>query len=108
MCFASSSGECEQVLVGHSGGIVWAVSRSSDGRYVFSASANGTVKIWEVTIRKYDQTLSGHEGPAVLTVSVASDSSKVMTGGSDNSLIEWDSAVERSAIVLDGHNKPIW
>jgi len=86
-----SSGRCIQILKGHSA-YVRAVSWSSDGSRICSASDDHTVRVWDVSSEQSLQTLKGHSSD-VRAVSWSSDGSRVCSGSNDNTVrvgsVEW-------------------
>jgi len=64
-------------LEGHTGS-VWSVSFAPDGQTLASASADGTVKLWDTSGREL-QTLEGHTG-SVWSVSFAPDGQTLASG----------------------------
>jgi WD40 repeat protein len=59
-----------------------------DGRYIASASSDGTVQIWEAMTGRLVFTYRGHLG-AVNTVSWSSNGNSIATGGEDQTVQVW-------------------
>ena len=66
-----------------------AVSWSPDGRYIATASNDGSSKVWDGRTGRLRFTLSGHKG-LVLNVDWSPDSARVITGGSDGTALLWE------------------
>jgi hypothetical protein len=71
-------------------GSVQAVSWSPDGRHLATASADGTVLVWNpTTATTAGPPLTGHTG-WVLAVAWSSDGARLATGGADQIVRIWD------------------
>jgi WD40 repeat protein len=92
-------------LVGHKGAIT-SVSFSPDkeGKYILTASADETARIWNVSSEKPDliTELHGHVGP-VSTANFSPDGARVVTSGFDSTAQVWDVSSGRNLAVLRGH-----
>jgi RNA polymerase sigma factor (sigma-70 family) len=75
-------------LEGHKGE-VWGVTFSRDGKRLATASADGTVKLWDTATGKNLLTLEGHDG-AVNGVAFAPDGKTLATAGEDRTVRIWD------------------
>lgn len=79
-------------LTGHTAGVT-SIEFSPDGRYLLSASGNGTAKLWKTDTWTVFKTLIGHEG-AVLYSAFSPDSSLIVTGGADRTIRLWNMEYE--------------
>jgi uncharacterized protein with WD repeat len=77
-----------KTLKGHKGEI-FAVTFSTCGRYLFSASADGSVKIWDVEKSSCIKTFKGHKG-AIYSLSLHPKGRYFATAGEDKLIRIWD------------------
>ncbi|KAH6853398.1 WD40-repeat-containing domain protein [Chaetomium sp. MPI-CAGE-AT-0009] len=75
-------------LQGHTGAVSQ-VRISPDGRWIASASADGTAKIWDATTGAHLETLVGHMA-GVSCLAWAPDSNTLATGSDDKAIRLWD------------------
>jgi WD40 repeat protein len=73
---------------GHQAG-VWCAAFSPDGRYVLSASLDGTVRLWEVATGKQVRPFIGHAGDVRRTV-FAPGGRRALSAGMDGTVRLWD------------------
>ena len=85
---------------------VYGVDYSLSGRYVASASADHTARLWIVgmTPSLYGQSteLKGHTAP-VLTVRFSPNEERLITASEDGTARIWSALGEEARLVLDGH-----
>jgi WD40 repeat protein/serine/threonine protein kinase len=84
------------------GSVVW----SPEGGHLATASADGTVKIWDAATGKEVRTLSGHTQP-VNSVDWCPDALSLATASSDGTVKIWDVAAGRVVRTLSGHGKNV-
>src|SRR5262249_336681 len=75
-------------LKGHTSYVTSAIF-SPDGRHIISGSADGTVRIWDVTNGNVLRTLEGHKD-TVTSVAVSLDGSRILSGSWAGMVILWD------------------
>jgi hypothetical protein len=88
-------------LDGHTGP-VYAVAVSPDGHTVISASADGSLRLWNAKTGKELKRLDGHSG-RVWTVAFAPDGRRVASGGFDKTIRLWDVTTGREIRRFIGH-----
>ncbi|MEK7263465.1 MAG: WD40 repeat domain-containing protein, partial [Bacteroidota bacterium] len=62
---------------------------SKDGKYIFSASNDKSVKMWDANDGSLKQTFAGHNG-AVMTIAISSDGRFLVSGSADSSVRVWN------------------
>jgi tRNA A-37 threonylcarbamoyl transferase component Bud32 len=87
-------------LRGHAGPVN-GVAFSPDGTRLASASADGSVRVWDRQAHREMLTLRGHEG-AVLAVAFSPDGGRIASGGADHTARLWDRE-GHEVLTLRGH-----
>ncbi|KAF9879030.1 WD domain-containing protein [Colletotrichum karsti] len=93
--------EQTRVLGGHAGRPVSQVRISPDGRWIASASADGTVKVWDAETGRHMDTLVGHMA-GVSCVAWSPDSGTLATGSDDKAIRLWDRVTGRPKATAKG------
>jgi hypothetical protein len=75
---------------------------TADGRRVVSASADHTLKIWDLATGRALATLEGH-ADRVTGCAVTTDGQRVVSASADKTLKVWDLATGRAVATLEGH-----
>jgi len=94
----------ERTLRGHSLNVT-AVAVTPDGRRAVSASADHTLKVWDLATGAAERTLRGHSA-RVLAVAVTPDGRQAVSASDDHTLKVWDLATGAAERTLRGH--PAW
>jgi COMPASS component SWD3 len=91
-------------LHGHRKGISM-VRFSPDNRWIASASADGTIKIWDSVTGKHMRTLNGHLA-GISTIAWSPDSNTIASGSDDKAIRLWHRETGRpySAALMGHHN----
>jgi len=88
-------------LEGHSNS-VRAVVLSADGKGAVSASADGTLKVWDVETGQEKRTLKGHS-ESVNAQALSADGKAALSISADGTLKVWDVETGRERRTLRGH-----
>ena len=92
-------------LIGHTT-YVLACAVAMDGRRVISASADKTLKVWDLASGRIIATLEGHAGN-VNACAVTPNGQHAVSASSDKTLKVWDLATGRAIATLEGHAKKV-
>ncbi len=92
------------MLEGHKGRI-WSVAFSPDGKWIASASWDGTIGLWQPNGRNI-RFLRGHNG-LVWYVAFSRDGRTLASSGDDATIKLWNLASMQEAATLHGHDGPV-
>jgi WD40 repeat protein len=93
-------------LEGHTSA-VYSMVLSSDGTTLASASADRTVKLWDIETGAERHTLKGHTG-AVTHVVLSADGKTLASASDDNTVKLWDTETGAERHTLKGHSSTVW
>lgn len=79
-------------LSGH-GASISSIASSPDGRYLATASADGTAQVWDAATGTLVSTLGGNGSPGLLSVQFAPDSRLVLTVDDQGFVRVWDAGI---------------
>ena len=85
-------GRPKKLMTGHSH-FVSEVKLTSDSRFAFSASWDGSVRLWNVANGRTISKLIGHNRD-VLSVALSADDRQIITGGLDKNIKIWNTRSE--------------
>lgn len=97
---------CLMTLVGHTDEVL-DCAFSPDGTRVVSASADGTLKLWDVQTGVELATFTGHS-KAVSACAFSPNGTRVLSASWDGSLRLWDAAAGSEIAVLCGHPSGVY
>jgi len=98
-------GPLRQTLVGHTGWVASVVALPNDG-YALSASADHTLRLWDLASGETLRTLEGHTD-WVLAVTALADARRALSGSADKTLRLWDLETKETVRTLKGHTGPV-
>ncbi|WP_433936853.1 TIR domain-containing protein [Sorangium cellulosum] len=90
----------ERTLYGHTGGVN-TCAISPDGQRIVSASADGTLKIWDLATGKLLSTLEGHSG-GVTACALSPDGQCIVSASGDTTLKVWNSSTGKCLGTVRG------
>ena len=93
------------MLEGHNKALIIRVAFSPDGKWIASASWDGTIGLWQPNGRNI-RFLRGHNG-AVWGVAFSRDGRTLASGANDGTIKLWNLASMQEAATLHGHDGPV-
>lgn len=101
----SNWNQCIRTLEGHYGGVT-SVAFSPNSSLIASASADETIRLWDVNTGKCIDVFDGHN-ETVSSVAFSHDSLSVLSGSHDKTIRLWCIDTGECVQTLEGHNYPI-
>ncbi|NVM54939.1 MAG: HEAT repeat domain-containing protein, partial [Candidatus Helarchaeota archaeon] len=84
---------------------ITSIAISSDGKYIFTNSGDGTIKVWELETGNHVRT---YEVGPIIDLMVISPDGEFILGITKNNLIQiWELSTGRSIQILKGHQEGI-
>jgi small GTP-binding protein len=81
---------------------VWGVTVTPGGKRAVSASADGTLKVWDLSSGKNTATFKGHKG-RVNSVAVTPDGKRAVSASADGTLKVWELQTKECRATWEGH-----
>jgi len=94
-----------RTLEGHSS-FVSGVAVTPDGKFAVSASADKTLKVWDLDSGRALRTLKGHSDD-VTGVAVTPDGRRAVSASEDRTLKVWDLDTGQALLTLEGHSDQV-
>ena len=91
-----------RVLKGHQSTIA-AITYSPDGKTLASASADKSIKLWQVSAGKAIATLNGHSD-GVTSLAFSPNGDRLASGSNDKTVKLWSPVTGKLLATLSGHN----
>ncbi len=101
----SQTQSAPRLLEGHTG-MIRTVQFSRDSRWIVTASADGTARVWSVDAADPPKTLSGHAS-SLYSASFDSSGARVVTGGADSTIRVWDANTSAELATLRWHSEGV-
>jgi WD40 repeat protein len=95
----------DKTLKGHSSYVNYLIF-SPDGQYLFSASADKLIKIWDVSTGKEISNLQGHTS-SVNYLTISPDGQKLYSASADKTIKIWDIPTREEIGSLNGHESSV-
>ncbi|WP_427156957.1 WD40 repeat domain-containing protein [Aliinostoc sp. HNIBRCY26] len=108
--FNQSSNTQNQIAVktlnGHADA-VWSVVLTKNGQTLVSASADQTIKVWNLNTGKVVRTLSGHSN-IVRAIALSADEKTLVSGGGDSTIKVWNFQTLELMRTITLDPVPVW
>jgi WD40 repeat protein len=75
---------------------------SPDGKRLFSAGSDQTIKVWDTHTGTELMSLQGHSDD-VISLAVSADGKRLFSGSLDQTIILWDLELRREILTIRGH-----
>ncbi|WP_414541409.1 WD40 repeat domain-containing protein [Nostoc sp. CCY0012] len=95
-----------QTLAGH-GDSIWSVALTANGQTLVSASADKTIKVWNVNPGKIISTLEGHTD-TVREIAISSDDQTLVSGSGDKTIKVWNLQTFEIIRTINPNGGPVW
>ena len=92
-------------FTGHTAAVISA-AYSPDGKFIVTASADKTARVWEVATGREVRQLQGHTA-VVNSAAYSPDGKFIVTGSYDKTARVWDAATGREVRQLQGHTAEV-
>jgi WD40 repeat protein len=99
------TGRIKRELAGHKAHIKQVVA-DKEGRRIFSAGLDKTIRIWDIASGKCIANLEGHTD-GILDISLSRDQKKLVSCGWDKQIIEWNLESNQKIRSYKGHDTPV-
>jgi WD40 repeat protein/serine/threonine protein kinase len=86
---------------------LYSAAFSRDGKYVVTASGDGTARVWSADGSGQPLVLAGHRD-AVWSATFSPDGKRVVTASGDNTARVWNADGSGQPLVLAGHRDAVW
>ena len=97
---------CVDTIASHTDS-VFAVAISPDGQILASASADKTIKLWQINTGQELGTLRGHTD-AVISLAISPDGQVLASGSADKTIKLWQIGTGRELQTLEGHSDRVY
>jgi WD40 repeat protein len=95
-----------RVLEGHTRRVN-SVAFSANGQCAVSASADQTVRVWDLKGNEPQRILEGHPS-TIYSVAISANGERIVSGSEDNKVRVWDPESDEPPRVLEGHTGAVY